>query len=112
MGRARRARKIAATAAYGGGIGAAGIGALGLIGYGVLKVEALLARRIVVGSFRRPCPCSGSLSVMTCPPASVCCVVGQPGDGQVRRARYAAMSSSEAASPASVTFTSYIHPSP
>ena len=47
MGRARRARKIAATAAYGGGIGAAGIGALGLVGYGVLKVEALLARRLV-----------------------------------------------------------------
>ena len=47
MGRARRARKIAATAAYGGGVGAAGIGALGLVGYGVLKVEALLARRIV-----------------------------------------------------------------
>jgi lysophospholipase L1-like esterase len=47
MGRARRARKIAATAAYGGGIGAAGIGVLGLVGYGVLKVEALLARRIV-----------------------------------------------------------------
>jgi lysophospholipase L1-like esterase len=47
MGRARRARKIAATAAYGGGIGAAGIGLLGLVGYGVLKVEALLARRIV-----------------------------------------------------------------
>jgi len=47
MGRARRARKIAATAAYGGGIGAAGIGALGLVGYGVLKIEALLARRIV-----------------------------------------------------------------
>jgi lysophospholipase L1-like esterase len=47
MGRARRARKIAATAAYGGGIGAAGIGVLGLVGYGVLKVEAQLARRIV-----------------------------------------------------------------
>jgi len=47
MGRPRRARKIAAAAAYGGGIGAAGIGALGLVGYGVLKVEALLARRIV-----------------------------------------------------------------
>jgi len=47
MGRARRARKIAATAAYGGGIGAAGIGVLGLIGYGVLKAEAQLARRIV-----------------------------------------------------------------
>jgi lysophospholipase L1-like esterase len=47
MGRARRARKIAATAAYGGGIGAAGIGVLGLVGYGVLKAEAQLARRIV-----------------------------------------------------------------
>ena len=47
MGRARRARKIAATAAYGGGIGAAGIGVIGLVGYGVLKVEAKLARRLV-----------------------------------------------------------------
>jgi lysophospholipase L1-like esterase len=47
MGRARRARKIAATAAYGGGLGAAGIGALGLVGFGVLKMEALLARRVV-----------------------------------------------------------------
>jgi hypothetical protein len=47
MGRARRARKIAATAAYGGGGLAAGIGALGAIGYGVLKVEAKVARRIV-----------------------------------------------------------------
>src|SRR6478672_6272419 len=47
MGRARRARRIAATAAYGGGVGVAGIGALGLIGYGVLKVEAQLARRVV-----------------------------------------------------------------
>ncbi|MDQ1484090.1 MAG: hypothetical protein QOF35_2166 [Actinomycetota bacterium] len=47
MGRARRARKIAATAAYGGGIGAAGIGLVGLVGFGVLKVEAKLARRIV-----------------------------------------------------------------
>ena len=47
MGRARRARKIAATAAYGGGIGAAGVGVLGLLGFGVLKVEAQLARRIV-----------------------------------------------------------------
>jgi len=47
MGRARRARKIAATAAYGGGIGAAGIGAIGLVGYGVLKAETMLARRLV-----------------------------------------------------------------
>jgi lysophospholipase L1-like esterase len=47
VGRARRARKIASTAAYGGGIGAAGIGVLGLVGVGVLRVEARLARRIV-----------------------------------------------------------------
>ena len=47
MGRARRARKIASTAAYGGGIGAAGIGVLGLVGYGVLKAETLMARRLV-----------------------------------------------------------------
>ena len=47
MSRARRARKIAANAAYGGGLGAAGIGVLGLVGFGVLKVEAQLARRIV-----------------------------------------------------------------
>jgi len=47
MGRARRARKIAATAAYGGGIGAAGIGVIGLAGYSLLKVQAQLARRIV-----------------------------------------------------------------
>ena len=51
MGRARRARKIAATAAYGGGIGAAGIGFVGLLGFGVLRVEALLARRIVGKQF-------------------------------------------------------------
>jgi lysophospholipase L1-like esterase len=47
MSRARRARKIAATAAYGGGGLAAGIGALGALGYGVLKAEAVVARRIV-----------------------------------------------------------------
>ena len=47
MGRARRARRIAATAAYGGGGVAAGIGALGALGYGVLKAEARIARRIV-----------------------------------------------------------------
>ena len=47
MGRARRARKIAATAAYGGGGLAAGIGALGALTYGVLKAEARVARRIV-----------------------------------------------------------------
>jgi lysophospholipase L1-like esterase len=47
MGRARHARKIAATAAYGGGGLAAGIGAVGALGYGLLKVEAQMARRIV-----------------------------------------------------------------
>ncbi len=47
MGRARRARKIAAHAAYGGGGLAAASAALGAVGYGVIKVEARLARRIV-----------------------------------------------------------------
>ncbi|HET7400059.1 MAG TPA: SGNH/GDSL hydrolase family protein [Intrasporangium sp.] len=47
MGRARRARKIAQSAAYGGGVGAAGLGALSLLGYGLLKAEAVMARRIV-----------------------------------------------------------------
>jgi lysophospholipase L1-like esterase len=47
MSRARRARRIAATAAYGGGGVAAGIGALGAIGYAVLKAEAMIARRVV-----------------------------------------------------------------
>lgn len=47
MSRASRARRIAAAAAYGGGIGAAGVGAAGLVGYGVMRFEARLARRIV-----------------------------------------------------------------
>jgi lysophospholipase L1-like esterase len=47
MGRARRARRIAATAAYGGGGLAAGIGVLGALGYVLLKVEAMVARGIV-----------------------------------------------------------------
>ena len=47
MGRARRARRIAQTAAYGGGMGAAGLGALGVLGYGVIRAEAAIARRIV-----------------------------------------------------------------
>jgi lysophospholipase L1-like esterase len=47
MGRARRARRIAQRAAYGGGVGAAGIGALGLLGWGLLKVEARITRRLV-----------------------------------------------------------------
>lgn len=45
MGRARRARKIAAAAAYGGGLGFAGVGAAGLAGYWTLKAEARHARR-------------------------------------------------------------------
>ena len=47
MGRARRARRIAQAAAYGGGFGVAGIGVLGALGYGLIKAEALMARRIV-----------------------------------------------------------------
>ena len=53
MGRARRATRIAATAAYGGGGLAAGLGVLGLAGYGLLKVEARMARRIVGRPFER-----------------------------------------------------------
>ncbi len=47
MGRARRARRIAATAAFGGGIAGAGLGALGLGAWGLLRGEALVARRAV-----------------------------------------------------------------
>ncbi|GAA1964792.1 SGNH/GDSL hydrolase family protein [Terrabacter lapilli] len=47
MGRARRARNIAQAAAYGGGMGVAGLGMLGVLGYGLLRAEALMARRIV-----------------------------------------------------------------
>lgn len=47
MGRARRARRIAQTAAYGGGMGMAGLGVLSLLGYALIRAEALLARRIV-----------------------------------------------------------------
>lgn len=47
MGRARRARKIAQAAAYGGGMGAAGLGVLSLLGYGLIRAEATMARRIV-----------------------------------------------------------------
>ncbi len=47
MGRARRARKIAATAAYGGGGVAAAGAALGAVGWGVIKAEAALARRVI-----------------------------------------------------------------
>ncbi len=47
MGRARRARRIAAAAAFGGGLGFAGVGAAGLVGYGIIRAEAKLARRAV-----------------------------------------------------------------
>lgn len=47
MPRARRAQKIASTAAYGGGSLAAAATALGALGYAVIKAEALIARRIV-----------------------------------------------------------------
>ncbi|MER7073590.1 SGNH/GDSL hydrolase family protein [Terrabacter sp. NPDC000476] len=47
MGRARRARRIAQAAAYGGGVGVAGLGVLGGLGYGLLRVEAVMTRRIV-----------------------------------------------------------------
>ncbi|MFV0461610.1 MAG: SGNH/GDSL hydrolase family protein [Nostocoides sp.] len=47
MLRARRARKIAATAAYGGGGLAAAATAATALGYGIVKAEAALARRIV-----------------------------------------------------------------
>lgn len=47
MGRARRARRIASQAAYGGGIGAVGAVGLGVTGWAVLKGEAAMARRIV-----------------------------------------------------------------
>ncbi len=47
VGRARRARKIAATAAYGGGGLAAAGAALGVLGWGLIKVEAQIARWIV-----------------------------------------------------------------
>ncbi len=54
MGRARRARRIAQTAAYGGGVGVAGLGAIGALSYGVLRVEAALTRRIVGQRFEAP----------------------------------------------------------
>ena len=55
MGRARRARRIAQTAAYGGGFGIAGIGVLGVVGYGLVKAEALLAR-VAVGIILEAAP--------------------------------------------------------
>lgn len=47
MGRARRARKIASRAAYGGGIGAVSAAGIAVTGWAVLKGEAAMARRLV-----------------------------------------------------------------
>lgn len=47
MSRARRAQKIAGAAAYGGGGIAAAAAGLGAVGYGLIKLEATIARRIV-----------------------------------------------------------------
>ncbi|MCA1783437.1 MAG: SGNH/GDSL hydrolase family protein [Intrasporangiaceae bacterium] len=47
MGRARRARKIASAAAYGGGGAAALAGALGAAGYGLIRAEAAVARKLI-----------------------------------------------------------------
>ncbi len=47
MGRAARARRMAATAAYGGGGLAAAGAALGALGWGVIQGEAALARRVI-----------------------------------------------------------------
>ncbi|MEO7447137.1 MAG: SGNH/GDSL hydrolase family protein [Humibacillus sp.] len=54
MGRARRARRIAQTAAFGGGVGVAGLGAIGALSYGLLRVEAAMTRRIVGQRFEAP----------------------------------------------------------
>ncbi|TWP33462.1 SGNH/GDSL hydrolase family protein [Leekyejoonella antrihumi] len=51
MGRARRARKIAARAAFGGGLGAAGLAVGGLGTWGLLRGEAAVARRLVGNPF-------------------------------------------------------------
>ena len=49
MGRARRARKLASAAAYGGGGIAAAGAALSALGYGVIKAEGALARHVIGG---------------------------------------------------------------
>ena len=51
MGRARRARKIAQAAAYGGGIGAAGLGPSACWATGCIKAEAVVTRRSIGDSF-------------------------------------------------------------
>ena len=52
MSRARRARRIAAAAAFGGG----GIAGLGFAGFGVLLAEAKLARRMIGTPFGKRGP--------------------------------------------------------
>ena len=47
MGRARRARRIASAAAYGSGGAAAVAGALGAAGYGLVRAEAAVARKLI-----------------------------------------------------------------
>jgi lysophospholipase L1-like esterase len=54
MGRARRALRVAQAAAYGGGVGVAGLGTIGALGYGLLKAEAALARMAIGTRFERP----------------------------------------------------------
>ncbi len=53
MGRASRARRVATTAAYGGGGVAAGVVGLGALAYGVLTTEARIARRTVGTPFEQ-----------------------------------------------------------
>ncbi len=57
MGRARRARKIAAAAAFGGG----GLTALGALGVGLFAVEVKLARRTIGSPFGQAGPASDSI---------------------------------------------------
>ena len=57
MSRARRARRIAAAAAFGGG----GVAGLGAAGVGVLLAEAKLARRTIGTPFGRATPDSGGV---------------------------------------------------
>lgn len=47
MSRASRARRVAAAAVYGGGLGITGVSAAGLVTYGLLRLEAASARRVV-----------------------------------------------------------------
>jgi lysophospholipase L1-like esterase len=59
VGRASKARRVATTAAYGGGGVAAGVVGLGALGWGVLKAEARIARRTVGTPFEQAPPSDG-----------------------------------------------------